>query len=410
MTGRPSARRQSSALLLALFLVTASPIHPGSATSVLWTAPALVLASMMIAWGAESAQFFMAQGFALAILACLQTLPEFAVEAVLAWHQQTKYLLANLTGALRLLIGLGWPMIYCTAAISHRRRYGKPLDGIKLTEEHSVQVIGVLVCLAYSAVIWLKSSLNVFDACVLIGIYATYLIVLRRMPSTDAEGIEDLGLVPRSVVTARKPVRVLSIFALFAAGGAMIFFLAEPFLASLFAVATLLGVSEFVFIQWIAPFLSEFPEQVSAFYWARSIQRAPMALMNMVSSNINQWTLLAAMLPIVLSISRGGLSAIDFDEQQSLELLMTIGQSLVGALVLVNMELAWWEAALLFVLWAVQFGFSISPHTVATSMHWYVTIAYLMWSGVEIIRILLGFRKPAAFRQFAAAMREGRAP
>ena len=404
MTGKRPGRRQSSALLLAMLLVTANPIHPGSATSVLWTAPALVVASMMIAWGAESAQFFMAQGFALAILAWLQTLPEFAVEAVLAWHQQTKYLLANLTGALRLLIGLGWPMIYCTAAISHRRRHGKPLDGIKLTQEHSVQVIGVLVCLAYASVIWWKSSLNVFDAGVLIAIYAAYLIVLRRMPSTDAEGIEDLGLVPRSVVTARKPVRILSIVALFAVGGAMIFFLAEPFLASLFALSTLLGVSEFVFIQWIAPFLSEFPEQVSAFYWARSIRRAPMALMNMVSSNINQWTLLAAMLPIVLSISRGAPSAIQFDEQQSLELLMTIGQSLVGALVLVNMELAAWEAALLFILWGVQFGFSILPHGAAASMHWYVTIMYLVWSGVEIVRLLLGFRKPLAFQQFAAAM------
>ncbi|MDQ6706729.1 MAG: hypothetical protein M3Z85_12230, partial [Acidobacteriota bacterium] len=298
---------------------------------------------------------------------------------------------------------------YCTAAISHRRRYGKPLDGIKLTAEHSLQVIGVLFCLAYAAVIWWKSSLNIFDAVVLIGIYATYLILLRRMPSTDAEGIEDLGLIPRSVVTARKPIRVASICALFAVGGAMIFFLAEPFLASLFALSTLLGVSEFVFIQWIAPFLSEFPEQVSAFYWARSIQRAPMALMNMVSSNINQWTLLAAMLPIVLSISRGAPSAIHFDEQQSLELLMTIGQSLAGALVLVNMELVWWEAALLFVLWAIQFGFSILPHTAAARMHWYVTYAYLAWSAIEIVRLLLGLRKPLAIQQFAAAMRGTRA-
>ena len=66
----------------------------------------------------------------------------------------------------------------------------------------------------------------------------------------------------------------------------------------------------FVFIQWVAPFVSEFPEKVSAFYWARTVDRASMALMNMVSSNINQWTLLAAMLPIVYSISRGALSTI----------------------------------------------------------------------------------------------------
>ncbi len=76
----------------------------------------------MIAWAAESAQFFIAQGFALAILAWMQTLPEFAVEAVLAWKQLTPLLLANLTGALRLLTGFGWPVIYLTAAVFHRRR------------------------------------------------------------------------------------------------------------------------------------------------------------------------------------------------------------------------------------------------------------------------------------------------
>src|SRR5204863_8242304 len=114
-------------------------------------------------------------------------------------------------------------------------------------------------------------------------------------------------------------------------------------------------IPSFVFIQWVAPFVSEFPEKVSAFYWARTIDRASMALMNMVSSNINQWTLLAAMLPIVYSISLGTPTAIQFDAQQRLELLMTLGQSLVGALFLINMELAWWEAGLLFLLWAVQF-------------------------------------------------------
>jgi hypothetical protein len=37
-----------------------------------------------------------------------------------------------------------------------------------------------------------------------------------------------------------------------------------------------------------------------------------MALMNMVSSNINQWTLLTAMLPVVYSISLGSPAAIVF--------------------------------------------------------------------------------------------------
>src|SRR5437879_12669552 len=121
-----------------LFLFFAAPIHQTSPWTVLWAAPAILAAALMIAWAAESAQFFIAQGFALAILAWLQTLPEFAVEAVLAMRQQVPLLLANLTGALRLLTGLGWPMIYFTAAFFHRRRYNKPLKHIELEDEHCV--------------------------------------------------------------------------------------------------------------------------------------------------------------------------------------------------------------------------------------------------------------------------------
>src|SRR6516225_8547135 len=104
-----------------LFLFAAAPAIPdASPQTILWAAPSILMAAMVIAWAAESAQFFIAQGFALAILAWMQTLPEFAVEAVLAWRQQLPLLTANLTGALRLLTGLGWPMIYVTAALTAR--------------------------------------------------------------------------------------------------------------------------------------------------------------------------------------------------------------------------------------------------------------------------------------------------
>ena len=132
-----------------------------------------------------------------------------------------------------------------------------------------------------------------------------------------------------------------------------------------------------------------------------------MALMNMVSSNINQWTLLAAMLPIVYSFSRGTVSEIPLDSQQELELLMTIAQSLIGMIFLINMELAWWEAATLFSLWAVQFGFSPVPPGpgpigfIATHIHWWVTVAYLVWAAAAIVRMAFGKRHPAAFRAFA---------
>jgi hypothetical protein len=80
--------------------------------------------------------------------------------------------------------------------------------------------------------------------------------------------------------------------------------------------------------------------------------------MNMVSSNINQWTMLVAMLPFAYAFALGHFGTIHFDSHQRVEILMTIGQSLLGVLLLANMRFAWWEALMLFLLWLIQFMLS----------------------------------------------------
>src|ERR1700752_3937236 len=104
--------------------------------------------------------------------------------------------------------------------------------------------------------------------------------------------------VPQIILAQRPSARNSAIVGLFLVGGVALYFTAGPFLESLKGLAAALGLSTFVFVQWVAPFLSEFPEKVSAFNWARKVSTAPMALMNMVSSNINQWTVLVPMLPV----------------------------------------------------------------------------------------------------------------
>lgn len=344
------------------------------AGSAAWTFPSVLGSAMLIAWAAEAAQFLISQGLALAMLAWLQTLPEFAVEAVIAWQagqtasdpsvapavklHATALMTANLTGSLRLLVGLGWPMIYATAAIFYRKQSKQRLKEITLENEHAVEIVFLLISIAYFFVVWLKGTLNWVDSVLLSIIYFVYLYFLKKIPPQEEEKIEDMDRIPRFILRQRRPVRNAMIGGLFAGGGLILYFAAHPFLESLKALAIGLGISTFVFVQWVAPFLSEFPEKVSAFNWARRVTTAPMALMNMVSSNINQWTMLAAMLPIAYAFALGHAGTIDFDQHQELEILMTIGQSLLGALLLANMRFAWWEAALLFTLWAVQFVLS----------------------------------------------------
>src|SRR3954468_6246021 len=173
-----------------------------SALSSLWTFPSILLSAFVIAWGAEAAQFLISQGLALAILAWLQTMPEFAVEAVIAWGagkdpSQTHLAIANFTGSLRLLVGLGWPLIYFTAA-AFRRSFAH----VQLDDEHSVEIFGLLLPILYFVFIWWKGTLSLWDAFPLTGFYILYLWILWKIPARegDDEAMDDLGVVPRRVL------------------------------------------------------------------------------------------------------------------------------------------------------------------------------------------------------------------
>jgi cation:H+ antiporter len=267
-------------------------------------------------------------------------------------------------------------MIYFVAAF-FRRREGKALEPIRLAEEHSVEVLATLPPLVYFVWIWYKGSLGVIDAAVLVAMYAAYLAILWRFPPQGEESLADAPRVSRWAYTQRGWRRPAAIALLFLGGGFLIYITAEPFLDSMLAVATTLGVSQFVFVQWVAPFISEFPEKVSAFHWARRVNTAPMALMNMLSSNINQWTVLAAMIPIVYSFSSGRPAALPFDGMQREEILLTVAQSFVAMLLLVRMRFEWWDALLLFVLWLAQF--------LEAGWRGEVTLLYGIWGAILVL-------------------------
>lgn len=331
------------------------------AISALWTFPSILAGSFVIAWAAEAGQFLVSQGMALAILAWLQTLPEFAVEAVIAWEagkdpEKIHLVTANFTGSLRLLTGLGWPMIYFVAAFFNRRKNGGiKLKKIRLEDEHSVEVVSLIIPILYFFYIYYKATLTIVDSIILTCLYIAYIWLLNKIPPKDAESEEEMGYIPRKILALPETQKKLAVAGLFLLGGVIIYLVAEPFFHSMLALSVTLGISNFIFIQWVAPFLSEFPEKLSAFYWAKRIVHAPMALMNMVSSNINQWTVLVAMIPIVFGMSSGWEESIRFDQHQQAEILLTISQSLMGFCFLVNMVFHWYEAVTIFILWLAQF-------------------------------------------------------
>jgi cation:H+ antiporter len=350
--------------------------HAGaSALSALWTFPSILLSAFLVAWGAEAAQFLMSQGLALAILAWLQTLPEFAVEAVIAWEagadpERAHLAIANLTGAIRLLLGLGWPAIYFVFLVAGRRTARQRLPSIHLEHEHAVEVLGLVPPLLY------------------------FLVILWKQK--QEEELSDAPPVSRWAYRQRGWRRPAAIGGLFALGGTLLYLTAHPFLESMLAVAGLFGIGQFFLVQWVAPFLSEFPDFVSTINWARRVTRAPMALMNIVSSNINQWTILAAMIPLVYGFSHlhhhGVWSDFHFDGPQRLEILLTLLQTLLGVLLLANMEFDWLDASALFVLWLVQF---LVPH-----LREEVSLAYGAWIVVLAGQFVLGRKRFLVWKYF----------
>jgi cation:H+ antiporter len=362
----------------------------------LWTFPSVLFSAFLVAWGAEAAQFLVSQGLALAILAWLQTLPEFAVEAVIAWEAgsdpaKVHLAIANFTGSIRLLVGLGWPLVYFVAAFFARRTgKRKTWIAIEFDDEHSLEVMGLLPPLAWFSVIWWKGTLGLWDAAVLSVCYFAYLFALLRVPprAGDVEEMEDLPAVSKWALAQGPGRRGWAIAGIFLLGGLVLLVSAHAFVESMLALAITAGASPFVFVQWVAPFLSEFPEKLSAFNWARQITKAPMAVMNLVSSTINQWSILSALIPVIYSVSRGTPSAIVFDEHQRLEILLTILQSFLGWLLLVNLDLRAFEAGILFVFWLVQFA--------VPSTRGVMVGVYAAWCAVEIALIATGRRNPRA--------------
>jgi len=375
-----------------------SPVDPRSASlQALWTIPSMLLSAFVVAWGAEAAQFYVSQGLALALLAWIQVLPEFAVEAVIAWNRDVALMTANFTGALRLLTGLGWPVIWLVYAVSHgRREAGHRWPALRLDDDHAAEVVGLVPPLLYFTWIIVKGTLGLWDAGVLLALYFAYLALLQNLPPKEHEEAEDVGFVPRRMIALPMPWRAVGISGLFLVGGVLLYLTAHPFLTSMIGLATVLGVSQFVFVQWLAPFLSELPEFTSTTYWARSRGKGGMALMNLVSSNINQWTVLAAMIPIVYSLSLGHPAEVPIQPHR-MELTLTLLQGMLGMVLIANFRLEAYEAAGLFVLWFVQF--------LVPTWREEVSVVYAAWLALELASVIWRPGRLRAFRVFPALWR-----
>ena len=383
----------------------------------LWHAPvvaetvvygiAVVAAAFLLTWAAEAAEHDISQALALATLALIAVLPEYAVDLTFAWKAgedptYAAYAAANMTGGNRLLVGLGWSSIVLIFFLRSRRTL------LQLAQSHRLELTFLALATAYSFVLPWKGSISLIDAVVLIGLFVAYVVLAARNPAEEPELMgpaKSIGALPRR----RRRWTLAGLF-LFAAG--VILASAEPFAEGLVHTGTELGIDEFLLVQWVAPLASESPEFIAAGMMAWH-GRAGAGMGALISSKVNQWTLLIGGLPIAYALSSGDMDALPLDSRQVEEVFLTAAQSLYAVAVLLTLTISIAEAAVLSVLFLTQA--SLPTQTVAdvlgalglgaaadrlpdlvhdAPVRWVFAFLYLVLSAVTIWRYRAQLRQP----------------
>ncbi len=343
-------------------------------------------AAFLLSWAAELAQLEISQALALAFLALMAVLPEYAVDMYLAWTAAkdpayVHFATANMTGANRILIGLGWPAVLLCCWMASRQR------SIRIEREQRIELVTLVVATCYAFFIPLKRTLSLVDTVFLVGLFIVYIVQSGKAHHVEPE----LDGPPAYLALLPRLWRRLMTVGLFLIPGYTIFLAAEPFAEGLLHSARGLGIEEFVLIQWLAPLASESPEFIVAIIFAVR-GSAGAGLRTLISSKVNQWTLLIGMLPLVYAISGGRVAPMHLDVRQAEEIFLTAAQSLLAVVILANWSFGFWEGVLLAGLFIAQLAMPIPWIRLGFSfLYLAITLGYLTTrssrkSLVELLR------------------------
>ena len=344
------------------------PKPPGAnvaaGVAVLMGGLAILGAAFLLTWAAETAEKDVPTAFAIAVLAVLAVAPEYAVDALYAWQAgsgqsgSASLAIANMTGANRILIGVGWAGIALFTiyrakhagdeAVDHRS--GFLADVVTIDRGIATEIAFLLAATAYAFFVPLGGTIGIADTIILVGLYALYIAIIIR---SDVEESEATVGVPAYLQEYPKARRIAVVLLLFAYSGLIIFYAVHPFADGLEALGTSLGVPKFFMVQWLAPLASESPELVVVAYLVNKA-RSTAGFNALISSKLNQWTLLIGTLAVVYSIAAGHIGGLPISSKQVAEIWITAAQSFFALAILSDFEISIREAIMLFVLFISQ--------------------------------------------------------
>src|SRR5690349_22761824 len=347
------------ALAVPALVLRLAGVHPAAALSLAAFGTAVVASSFLLAWAAEAARLDIAGPLAIAILAIIAVLPEYAVDLYFSYTaghnpDYVQYAAANMTGSNRLLLGLGWPVAAIASLWVASRRSGRSFrQGVRelvLQSEYRTELGFLLIASIVGFVIPLSGEINLILGFALLGFFVFYLWKASRAEASEPDLVGAAARIGGLPARGRR----LLVTGMFVFAAAVIVASAEPFANSLITTGTQLGISKFLLVQWVAPLASESPEFIVAILFAVHGKGSD-AIGTLISSKVNQWTLLVGSLPLAY-LAGGGGTALPLDPRQVEEFLLTATQTLLGVAVLLTLRFPRWLAFTLLGLFAVQYA------------------------------------------------------
>ena len=318
----------------------------------------IVGGAFLLSWAAEVAQLDVSASFAIAVLALIAVLPEYAIEAVLAWDAGASFntetrgltdemsrVAANVTGANRLLIGFGWSAVILIYWLKRRRT-------LDMRGEMGLEIPFLTIATLATLLIFAMHQVHVILAVGLIGLYVAYLWISSTRDAEEPDLIGAAELIGSLPTLARRVVVVL----LFIYSAGIILVAAKPFVEGLVETGIHFGIDEFLLIQWIAPLASESPEIIVAVLF--SLRAHPIdGLTALFSAQVNQLTLLIGSMTVIFSISAGQVISFPLNDRQGIEFLLTTAVSLFGVLLIAKRIISWKTGAILLLLFVAHLFF-----------------------------------------------------
>lgn len=265
---------------------------------------------------------------------------------------------------------------------------------MRLNRDNAAEVAFLSLATLYSFTIPLKGSISLLDMLILFSFFAGY---LWRRSKMAVEHHEIIGPAAK-LADLPKMQRRLGVLAIVVIAAIVILSVAKPFAEALVAAGSDLGIDSFLLVQWLAPLASEAAEFVVCVIFALKLMPTA-ALGTLISSKINQWTLLVAMLPLVFSLGASfqqgstQLLSLPLGDRQNAEFFLTAAQSLFSTAVLLTLSLNLRNAMMLFSLFATQvaFGFIMRDDPAGTTL----TLNIFAWIYLSLAVSIIVISLPA---------------